>query len=85
MLTLLLKKATLWMQMPRKNTIFGKRNNEKFIYLQTMKKLGNTTEMHSAFVGDVCAIVEEGRRKAYGAVNSAMIETYWKVGQRIVE
>lgn len=26
-----------------------------------------TTEMHSAFVGEVCAIVEEGRHKAYNA------------------
>ena len=44
-----------------------------------------TTEMHSAFVGEVCAIVEEGRQKACSAVNSAMIETYWRVGRRIVE
>ena len=44
-----------------------------------------TPEIHSAFVGDVCAIVEEGRKKAYNAVNNAMIETYWRVGQRIVE
>ena len=35
-------------------------------------------EVHSAFIGDVCTIVEEGRQKAYDAVNSAIIETYWK-------
>ena len=34
---------------------------------------------------DVCLIVEDGRQRAYSAVNSTMLETYWKVGQRIVE
>lgn len=48
-------------------------------------KILRTTEINECFVNDVCSIVEEGRRQAYNAVNSAMIETYWKVGQRIVE
>lgn len=48
-------------------------------------KILRTTELNECFVNDVCSIVEEGRRQAYNAVNSAMIETYWKVGQRIVE
>lgn len=34
---------------------------------------------------DIKRILEEGRRHAYHAVNSAMVQTYWKIGQRIVE
>ena len=48
-------------------------------------KILRTTELNEFFVNDVCSIVEEGRRQAYNAVNSTMMETYWKVGQRIVE
>ena len=36
-------------------------------------------------VSDVCTIIDEGRQKAYASVNSSMIETYWKIGKRIVE
>ncbi|RQP15491.1 MAG: DUF1016 domain-containing protein [Parapedobacter sp.] len=36
-------------------------------------------------VADVIAIIEEGRRKAYSAVNTAMVEAYWLAGKRIVE
>lgn len=36
-------------------------------------------------VNDVCTIIDEGRQKAYASVNSSMIETYWKIGKRIVE
>ena len=41
--------------------------------------------VNKAFVSDVCSIIEDGRQKAYDAVNNSMIETYWRVGQRIVE
>ena len=34
---------------------------------------------------DVCSIIEQGRERAYSAVNQQMIETYWHIGQRIVE
>ena len=36
-------------------------------------------------VADVCSIIDSGRVKAYSAVNSAMMETYWCIGRRIVE
>ena len=36
-------------------------------------------------VNDVCTIIEHGREVAYSAVNTTMIETYWKIGKRIVE
>lgn len=34
---------------------------------------------------DVCGIIDRGRERAYAAVNSSMIETYWNIGRRIVE
>lgn len=40
-----------------------------------------TTQLYN----DVCHIIEQGRQKAYNAVNRSMIETYWRIGQRIVE
>ena len=43
------------------------------------------SHIESAFISDIKRIVEQGRRAAYGAVNAVMIETYWHIGQRIVE
>ena len=43
-------------------------------------KILKTTEINECFVNDVCSIVEEGRRQAYNAVNSAMIETIGRWG-----
>lgn len=40
-----------------------------------------TTQLYN----DVCHIIDDGRQKAYDAVNRSMIETYWHIGQRIVE
>ena len=42
-------------------------------------------QVNQGFVSDVCNIIDEGRQKAYSSVNSLMIETYWKIGKRIVE
>lgn len=39
----------------------------------------------NSFINDVKKIVELGRRAAYGAINAVMIETYWRIGRRIVE
>lgn len=36
-------------------------------------------------ISDVKIIITEARNKAYRAVNSAMIEAYWKIGRRIVQ
>ena len=38
-----------------------------------------------SFIGDIKRLVEQGRNAAYGAVNTVMIETYWRIGRRIVE
>ncbi len=46
-------------------------------------ELSHITEL--SFVNDIKKIVEQGRRAAYGAVNTVMIETYWHIGKRIVE
>lgn len=46
-----------------------------------MKSIPTNKEL----VNDVCTIIDEGRQKAYASVNSSMIETYWKIGKRIVE
>lgn len=36
-------------------------------------------------ITDVIHIIEEGRRKAYRAINTSMVEAYWFAGERIVE
>ncbi|MGV8091481.1 MAG: PDDEXK nuclease domain-containing protein [Mangrovibacterium sp.] len=36
-------------------------------------------------VKDIISIIEEGRKKAYTAINTAMMEAYWLTGKRIVE
>lgn len=38
-----------------------------------------------AVIVDIANIIEEGRKKAYSAVNTAMVEAYWLTGKRIVE
>lgn len=37
------------------------------------------------FFSDIRQIIEQARRKAYSAVNFAMVEAYWHIGKRIVE
>ncbi len=37
------------------------------------------------FIHDVREIVSQARQQAYSAINSAMVEAYWKMGKRIVE
>lgn len=38
----------------------------------------------SSFIAEVKKIVEQGRQQAYASVSKLMIETYWKIGERIV-
>jgi len=45
----------------------------------------NSALLNRAFVADVKSIIENGRNQAYASVNLSMINTYWNVGQRIVE
>jgi predicted nuclease of restriction endonuclease-like (RecB) superfamily len=39
----------------------------------------------SKIFSDIAELLNVARSKAYHAVNSIMVETYWKIGQRIVE
>lgn len=39
----------------------------------------------TAFYSEIKSILEQARRNARAAVNSAMVEAYWLIGQRIVE
>lgn len=39
----------------------------------------------SSFRADIKSILEQARSKARSAVNSAMVEAYWLIGQRIVQ
>ncbi len=39
----------------------------------------------TVFYTDVKQILQSARAKAYSAVNTAMVEAYWLIGQRIVE
>ncbi len=43
--------------------------------------MGELTRFHA----DIQAILEQARSKARSAVNSAMVEAYWLIGQRIVQ
>ena len=42
-------------------------------------------EQSSSFFEEIRQIIRSGQKAAYGAVNSAMVLTYWNVGKRIVE
>ena len=37
------------------------------------------------YISEIKKILKNARQKAYIAVNSAMVEAYWKIGRRIVE
>ena len=37
------------------------------------------------YINEIKKILKNARQKAYTAINSAMVEAYWKIGRRIVE
>ncbi|MCB0533916.1 MAG: DUF1016 family protein [Saprospiraceae bacterium] len=41
--------------------------------------------LNPAFVTEIRDMLQKARQKAYAAVNFIMVETYWRIGQRIVE
>ena len=45
----------------------------------------DTSLSEKQLIDDLFHIVRSGRESAYAAVNSTIIETYWRIGQRIVE
>lgn len=50
-----------------------------------MEKNELTKLVSPDFLADIKHIVEESRRKVYSAINTAMVDTYWLLGKRIVE
>ena len=42
-------------------------------------------KLDTKFFSDITELLTAARANAYRAVNSVMVETYWKIGQRIVE
>ena len=44
-----------------------------------------SNNLSESLMSDLRSIIDNGRKLAYSAVNSAMIETYWRIGRRIVE
>lgn len=50
-----------------------------------MKPIKFNQPLPETFVSDVRSIIEQGRQQAYIAVGKSQIETYWKIGRRIVE
>ena len=42
-------------------------------------------EISNNYINEIKKILRNARQKAYTAVNSAMVEAYWKIGRRIVE
>lgn len=46
---------------------------------------GLNQETKHSFIADIKSIIDQGRRSAYNSIGSIMIDTYWKIGRRIVE
>jgi len=45
----------------------------------------NLSENYNQLIHQISETYIQGQRKAVAAVNSAMVETYWQIGQYIVE
>ena len=43
------------------------------------------TESEKQFFADISRILADGRIKVYSAINYDVVETYWRIGKRIVE
>jgi len=40
---------------------------------------------HDALVADLRRIIDEGRGRAAAAINTEIVQTYWKIGERIIQ
>jgi hypothetical protein len=45
----------------------------------------NENTLNPVFVQDIRDMLQQARQKTYAAVNFIMVETYWRIGRRIVE
>lgn len=50
-----------------------------------MNKKTEQNNIEKSFFNEIKSIIEQGRINACSGVNAVMIETYWRIGQRIVE
>ena len=50
-----------------------------------MTKGGNKHIANESFITEIKDIISRARQKAYSAINTAMIEAYWLMGQRIIK
>ncbi|ASU15140.1 50S ribosomal protein L31 [Actinobacillus pleuropneumoniae serovar 11 str. 56153] len=41
-------------------------------------------KLTTSYLNEIKQILHSARQQAYAAVNSAMVEAYWKIGERIV-
>jgi len=59
------------------------------IYQQSIKKdnvMGTSFDLiDKNFIAEIKEIVSLARQKAYTAINTVMVESYWQMGKRIVE
>jgi hypothetical protein len=53
--------------------------------METHERQLATSGIPESFFRDIRCILADARQKAYAAVNSVMVEAYWKIGRRIVE
>jgi hypothetical protein len=45
----------------------------------------DTGGVNPAFLNEIREMLRQARQRAYAAVNFVMVETYWRIGKRIVE
>ena len=45
----------------------------------------STGEEYRFLVSSIGSLLDEARRKTFYQINQTLVQTYWKIGQRIVE
>ncbi len=50
-----------------------------------MKKIIASKNRYNSLILDIGSLLEQGRKRAYQAVNTILVRTYWGIGKRIVE
>ncbi len=51
----------------------------------TNKRLAVKDKNYSILVNSIGALLEQGRKQAFQAVNQIIVKTYWDIGKRVVE
>jgi predicted nuclease of restriction endonuclease-like (RecB) superfamily len=59
--------------------------NYGLIMSENRKNIPEISKNEQLFLDDIKTIIQQGRSRAYRAVNTAMLETYWNLGKRIVQ